>query len=611
MHDYTKEDMINALKAVGIMAGDTVLFYVSLGFLGRPEGVGSQEGLNRLFLECCQEVLGQSGTMLVPTYSYSFCRRERFDPRSTPTSLGPFPEFFRTLPQAERSVEPILAVSGVGPAASQLFRDLPPTSYGRGCIYERMVRAGVKICSVGLQMNWATFRHHIEEVEGVPFRYRKHFVGDLVMPDDRSERAIWTYSVRLWSPQADPDGHRLAHMLLEDGVSRSAQLGRGSLSCVTAQDYYAYAAEKFRSEPWLSARGPAANPIELEKIRAPHSSPFAETARPVDLDGLLRTLSGVRLAPVGDACAEALELVRDFAPLELRGYKSGDEHFGVLVPERWEGKSVEVVSTAGDTWISESGGQLRMVVGSRPFEGEVDSRLLLEHLYPMAGSGEEAGPGVDLAGLDWGIGCSPAFVGELAEGSYRVSVKADFSFGEMIVAELAGGGIRQDAMLVWATLANSGQDALASYDAVACLATMRRYLDLREDLGIQFVVAPDERGLLAWLSDHRAGSFGSVVRLSGLAGGGGVVMQPQGPLGDHLWQRLVHRTPGYALLPAEGLTASQELRIPCHALCARNGRKATMPSGPETFESVAEQVLHALLALRRGDSADSLGACGA
>ena len=52
------------------------------------------------------EVVGPTGTVLVPTYTFSFCRQETFDIEKSSTVWGEwntffeFPEYFRRLPGA-------------------------------------------------------------------------------------------------------------------------------------------------------------------------------------------------------------------------------------------------------------------------------------------------------------------------------------------------------------------------------------------------------------------------------------------------------------------------------------------------------------------------------
>ena len=98
---YTKLDTIEALKKSGIMRGDTVFFTTSLGMLGVPDikKINSINDICLFIFNSIKKVLGPNGTILVPTYSYSFGNVYKnklpvFDPLKTHSKTGPFSNFF-------------------------------------------------------------------------------------------------------------------------------------------------------------------------------------------------------------------------------------------------------------------------------------------------------------------------------------------------------------------------------------------------------------------------------------------------------------------------------------------------------------------------------------
>ena len=76
---YTKNDIVKALKKAGVKKNDTVFFTTSLGMLGKPKtkGLLSAEKISKFMLEAIKNTLGPKGTILIPTYSYSFGKFQR------------------------------------------------------------------------------------------------------------------------------------------------------------------------------------------------------------------------------------------------------------------------------------------------------------------------------------------------------------------------------------------------------------------------------------------------------------------------------------------------------------------------------------------------------
>src|SRR6266508_191591 len=139
---YTPSDLVAGLQEIGIGHGDTIFVHVCLDRLGQPRGCSTSEQVCELLLSALQEAVGVSGTILVPTYTFSFCRQEIFDIQNTPTAGGPwstsadFLEYFRRIPGAIRSADPIHSVSGLGPQTTALLTDLPNTCFGADSVHD-------------------------------------------------------------------------------------------------------------------------------------------------------------------------------------------------------------------------------------------------------------------------------------------------------------------------------------------------------------------------------------------------------------------------------------------------------------------------------------------
>ena len=265
---YSREDLFEALGSLGVSRGDVIFCHVSLGRLGLPPGGTDMTAASELLVGVLKETVGETGAVLVPTYSYSFGKGKPFDVAHTPSAIGDFTEYFRKSPRTLRSRDPMLSVAGWGDRSVDLFRDLPHTCYGRGSLYERLRHQNAMICVVGLGMHWATFRHHIEELAEVPFRFTKAFAGE-IREGTKSSTETWDYSARYLTDSCRPDGNRLAAMVAEEGLSRTVPLGLSSMSAIRADQYFDFALEEMKREPWLSARGPACQIDELTPFKDP------------------------------------------------------------------------------------------------------------------------------------------------------------------------------------------------------------------------------------------------------------------------------------------------------------------------------------------------------
>jgi len=254
---YGYDQLVAALNEVDVGAGDVVFSHVGLGMLGvcregRTEDAAAQV-LSRAFLD----VLGPHGTWVVPTYSYSYCEGVVYDPETTIATIGPFPEFFRKLPGARRSLDPIFSVAVVGPRSGELVDDLPHDCFGRDSVYDRLRRLGATLCNVGVGFRYATFVHHVEQLVGVPYRFPKLFTGE-TKAGDKLSTETWLYNVRdLGDPAALADLGRLERAAVDRGLVRTARVGRGELTTIGFRELWDVCSENIARDPWFLARGEA------------------------------------------------------------------------------------------------------------------------------------------------------------------------------------------------------------------------------------------------------------------------------------------------------------------------------------------------------------------
>ncbi|NOZ20268.1 MAG: AAC(3) family N-acetyltransferase [Planctomycetes bacterium] len=169
----TKEDLKRDILVLGLGPGDHVVVHTSLSKVGRIDG--GPEALLQAFLD----VLGPEGTILVPTFTYSFSGRPGtapFDRWHTPGSrTGIFTEAVRTHPNAHRSAHPTHSVAAVGGRAKEFTEGHESVSaLGIGSPMYKAAEAGGYILLVGVTHNRNSSIHVGEVLANAPY-LREHF----------------------------------------------------------------------------------------------------------------------------------------------------------------------------------------------------------------------------------------------------------------------------------------------------------------------------------------------------------------------------------------------------------------------------------------------------
>jgi len=168
----------------GLKRGDIVLIHSSMKrtlskFKNENEKISPQ-----IILESFIDAVGPEGTLLFPLFNFEFTKGKTFDIRNTQSHMGALTEAARLYPNAVRTGNPIYSFAGIG-AKSEFFRDINNFSgYGSDSPFGILRELDGKIAVLDLSdQNSMTFYHHIEEMNGVPYRYHKKFTSKYIDKD--------------------------------------------------------------------------------------------------------------------------------------------------------------------------------------------------------------------------------------------------------------------------------------------------------------------------------------------------------------------------------------------------------------------------------------------
>ena len=318
--DYSGADMERAFRDVGVTVGDTVFVQSSLGMLGQPDGASNINDVCDMLHAALQQVTGDQGTIVVPTYTYSFCKGEVFDPARTPSTIGPFSEYFRNRAGVTRSVDPIFSVASAGPKTEHIISGLPHDCFGAGSVYDRLCDLGAKIVTVGLGMEYATFRHHAEQMVGIPSRFLKSFPG-VVHTGESARSEAWLYYVPALIENCEAAGRAVAELAREQSVARCADLGRNQVWAVDASGYRQFLMNALADDPWCTSKGPAVDVISADRTRARVGVTVSAKVPPY---------------PVSENARQTIAMIADQFDLEILEWQTGTRFGNWVVPENWQ-----------------------------------------------------------------------------------------------------------------------------------------------------------------------------------------------------------------------------------------------------------------------------------
>jgi aminoglycoside N3'-acetyltransferase len=240
----TREQVIASLKATGIAPGDGLMVHSALQFLGRPAGGAG------MYLTALQSVIGNSGTVVVPTFNFDFCHGAPFDPDQTPSKgMGAFSEWVRRCPDAHRSHHPMQSVAAIGRYAEDLAGRDTPSAFDDQSPFDRMLALDFKLLLLGAEIQAVSMVHYSEQRAHVPYRYWKDFSGKVKI-DKHWEDRTYRMFVRYMSIETQLKLSPIQDVLQAEGKWAFAAFNYGQVSLCRLTDLVSAADRLLSNDPW-------------------------------------------------------------------------------------------------------------------------------------------------------------------------------------------------------------------------------------------------------------------------------------------------------------------------------------------------------------------------
>ena len=242
----TFEELIEGFRNLGVAEGDTLLVHSSYKSLGEVDG-GPQAVVRGL-----ETALGAEGTLIMPTFNFDFNQGKPWDVRKTRSKMGALTEVVRTDPRAKRVFHPFYSFAILGKHAEMLGSLRYKSAYERNSVFGRLRDLDGKIMVIGLSYNNSmTFFHHIEQMEGVDYRFLKQFTGEVTDENGNTYTDTFEMLVREIDKGVMTMVDPMWALMEEAGVIQSAKIGEADVKLMKANEVYEFTAREMKQDPHL------------------------------------------------------------------------------------------------------------------------------------------------------------------------------------------------------------------------------------------------------------------------------------------------------------------------------------------------------------------------
>lgn len=158
-------------QSLGIKKGTVVYCHSFLSSLGQI--VPNPE----IVIDTLINQIGHSGTLVVPTFSWSHFRGKIYDVQKSDSVVGALGNMIRKRPDAIRSLDPNFSMAAIGYQAGFLMQRDSYFSFGLGSIYDKLMTCDPQVLLLGVDYTALSLFMHFEKMAAVNYRYDKIFEG--------------------------------------------------------------------------------------------------------------------------------------------------------------------------------------------------------------------------------------------------------------------------------------------------------------------------------------------------------------------------------------------------------------------------------------------------
>tara|TARA_E500000178_G_scaffold356695_1_gene437321 strand:- start:13737 stop:14510 length:774 start_codon:yes stop_codon:yes gene_type:complete len=234
-------EVANTLREIwrntSIEKNDTVLIHCNLTkfyryFLKRKIKITDQDIIDSLL-----SAVGTEGTLLFPTFNFTFTSGGIFDPFKTKSQMSGLSDYAISHKDSYRTLHPVYSFAIIGKNKNNFNKD-NYSAYGKDSPFGMLKKNNAKILIVNLDdQKSMTYYHHVEEMLDVKYRFHKHFKCK-IKNNEKIEDKKFSIFVRNIKDGIKTDVNRMGDKLQKLGLYKNFTFERNHFRLINANDVF-------------------------------------------------------------------------------------------------------------------------------------------------------------------------------------------------------------------------------------------------------------------------------------------------------------------------------------------------------------------------------------
>ena len=245
----SKKKILSIVNELDIKNGSYIIIHSSSFMFGKIEG-GVQSLYNAL-----KTNLGKNNTLIFPSFTYSFRRKEIFNILKTPcdNQIGMLSEIARKDKLSFRNSDPLFSLVATGQDKHIVERE-SKSCFGINSIYEKLFKKDFFILSLGVEFtNGISEFMHLEKLAKVPYRYDRIFKGISISKKNTIFKDYANHFVRNenFFKKFKQNRERFGHVLIKKKIIKKTVYGYGKILLINGRNFLDHTLNRLKKNKYL------------------------------------------------------------------------------------------------------------------------------------------------------------------------------------------------------------------------------------------------------------------------------------------------------------------------------------------------------------------------
>ena len=426
MSDYVK--LRELASHLGLNKGDRV--YVTSDVKGLLYTImhhDDETDLN-ILIDGIKDIIGEEGTLVFPTFNWSFCGGTPYDYHKTPAKTGSLCKIAMERDDFRRTKHPIYSFVAWGKDTDDLCALENKSSFGSDSPFAYMVEHGYRNLFIDKELEHSyVFVHYAEQSVGnlySGYRYLKDFTGDYT--DENGVTSLRSYDMNVRA--LDKDVTNVIYAFEDEFIEK------GIMKRFFINDLEFKIIELAKAHPILQE--------DVRHNRSRRICSFIGQDNPYLEDGKEMFARAKEMFPIcrsimGQGVRDTFDILRRYMPdMKLYEVPTGTKVFDWTVPNEWTIRDAYIEDENGQRIVDMKVNNLHVMGYSTPVDEWMGLSELREHIYTLKDQPDLIPYCTSYYKERWGFCMSENHLQTLSDGRYHAYIDSELKPGSLTYGEL-------------------------------------------------------------------------------------------------------------------------------------------------------------------------------